>query len=184
MSSVALHGLIQTATLSKKKKREVKQQGLVHLPALACVDGGVVKPSIKIGVEDRAHTHLDLPLQSIPKEWRSAITVTDPDNRLIYADWRACHLQLIAYCSGDTAMTQFFEGSPDFYTALPVPKPPMPADPRLLSLVWTPCSRRHGRRQETGAISCATTCTTAPGTSPTARRTTRPGPSARLWGSD
>lgn len=129
VNAIALHGLIQTATLSKKKKREVKQQGLVHLPALACVDGGVVKPSIKIGVEDRAHTHLDLPLQSIPKEWRPAITVTDPDNRLIYADWRACHLQLIAYCSGDTAMTQFFESSPDFYTALPVPKPPMPADP-------------------------------------------------------
>ena len=128
INPIALFGLIQTATLTKKKKREVKQQGLVHLPALACIDEGIVKPSFKIGVEDRAHTHLDLPLQSIPSAWRPAITVTDPSNRLIYADWRACHLQLIAYYSGDAAMIQFFEGSSDFYTALPVPKPPMPAD--------------------------------------------------------
>jgi hypothetical protein len=137
INPIALHGLIQTTTLTKKKKRLNKKQGLVHLPALACIDKGLVTPSFKVTVEDRVHTHLDLCLQSIPKGWRQsipkgwrpAITVTDPDNRLIYADWRACHLQLIAYCSGDAAMTQFFESSPDFYTALPVPKPPMPADP-------------------------------------------------------
>ena len=129
VNAIALHGLIQSTTISKKKAREVKKLGLKHLPALACIDRGLVTPSFKVTVEDRVHTHLDLCLQSIPKEWRPAITVTDPDNRLIYADWRACHLQLIAYSSGDTAMTQFFESSPDFYTALPVPKPPMPADP-------------------------------------------------------
>jgi hypothetical protein len=128
INPIALHGLIQTTTLTKKKKRLNKKQGLVHLPALVCIDKGLVTPSFKVTVEDRVHTHLDLCLQSIPKGWRPAITVTDPDNRLIYADWRACHLQLIAYCSGDAAMTQFFESSPDFYTALPVPKPPMPAD--------------------------------------------------------
>lgn len=129
INPIALHGLIQTATIDKAKKRKVKEQGLHHLPALSCLDRGVVKPALKVGVEHRVHTHGETCIQSIPKEWRPALTVTDPDNRLIYADWKACHLQILAYSSGDTAMIAHFESGLDFYENLPVSKPPMPAEP-------------------------------------------------------
>ena len=118
INPIILSRLMRETTLDPKKARKVEEQGLLDLPVLSALNGGTVTPDYKRGIDGRLHTRGTFPLQSIPSAWRPSITVTDPDHRIIYADYTACHWQILAYLSGDADMIAFYEGNDDFYTAL------------------------------------------------------------------
>ena len=123
INAIALHNLIGAIDLDPVKMLEVEEKHLDELPHAVILERGVVKPAMKIGIDGRVHTHGTFLLQSIPRGWRPAITVTDPDNRLIDVDVTACHWQIVAYQSGDPDMIAFWEQPGDFYDTLPVTIP-------------------------------------------------------------
>jgi hypothetical protein len=113
INSEVLFDLIQTETLDPEAALRVREQGLVHLPTLAAMNGGKVPLTFEQR-SGRYYTQSPFPLQSLPSAWRGAVTVSKPDYTLIYADWKACHWQILAYGSKDAQLIADVE-SGDLY---------------------------------------------------------------------
>lgn len=95
--------------------------GATHLPSLVAMAQGVVEVKYQQHpVEGRWHARHPWHFQSLPSVLRPAVTPTAADRTLIYADWRACHWQILAYHSGDTALIEDIEAG-DFYARLTPP---------------------------------------------------------------
>ena len=123
LNTVALYNLQQTAEIDPERAMYLEDNGYFALPHQVILEGGIVKPDMKVGIDGRLHTTGAFALQSLPKEWRPAFTVVHPDNRFIDVDVIACHWQLVAYRSGDADMIAFWEQPGDFYEQLPLVMP-------------------------------------------------------------
>lgn len=87
---------------------QARNLGIPHWGAAAAASGGVVGLSLTLGEsgDGRTYTSGAYPLQSMPRELRSAVTPDEPYRRVVSLDLRASHWQLVARLSGDYVLME------------------------------------------------------------------------------
>src|SRR3990167_175938 len=90
--------------LPEETRISALDNGYRHWPILAAEGGSVLSLVGRRTDDGRWSTIAPFSLQSLPKGLRSAVTPAVDGHVLIDADWRACHLQILAILAGDNEL--------------------------------------------------------------------------------
>lgn len=95
-----------------------RDHGIQHWPVVAASQGGVLKLTLRRETEGegRCYALAPFPIQAMPRDLRPAFTPTVDGHRVIVADWKASHWQLLGWRAQDGRLVEALR-SGDLYTA-------------------------------------------------------------------